>query len=266
MHRMKLLAAMLVAAVTVSSAQKAELENKVPTSADLSEITARGRMLAEYDVASWHATDVVQDMKPEQGSTRYYIAKKTDAGWEVVFGRLNEAHDKFFIVYRATQGTRPEFFTAKKLSPPEENTDFYLSAAKAFDSALKDFHGQNRPYNTYAIPSGSEQLYVYILPAQTDNDIYPLGGDARYTFSADGNAILQKRLMHKSILEFHSNDRPEGMKKVEAGTHTHVLTLTPEDSDVFYVLTRKPSVPEYVGTLDRKIYVIQTDGTIVLGK
>jgi hypothetical protein len=66
--------------------------------------------------------------------------------------------------------------------------------------------------------------------------------------------------MHKSILEFTIK------KDAVAGSHTHALSLTPEDSDVFYVLTRKPSIPEYVGTLDRKIYVIQTDGTILLGK
>jgi hypothetical protein len=241
-------------------AQKAEEENKVPTSADLQAITARGKMLAEYDVAAWHATDVVQDMKPEKGSTRYYIAKRTDAGWVVVFGRLNEAHDKFLTVYQATEGAKPEFFTAKRFDPPLESTDFYFYAAKAFDAALKDLGPVNRPYNAYAIPSEKGQLYVYLLPAQTQNDIYPLGGDVRYTFSDDGATMVEKRRMHKTILEFKVDKTNVG------GSHIHVLTLSPEDSDVFYVLTRKPSIPEYVGTLDKKIYVIQPDGTIGLGK
>jgi len=256
MTRFTYLVAVLAALSSVAAAQKAEIENKVPTPAELSAITTRGRMLAEYDVAAWHASDVVHDMKPEQGSTRYYIAKKEGNEWNVVFGRLSETRDKFLIVYRAKQGTKPEFFTAKRLDPPEENTDFYLSAARTFDAALKDFHGRNRPYNAYAIPSESDQLYVYLLPAQTQNDIYPLGGDVRYTFSADGNSILEKRQMHKSILEFEIN------KGTVAGTHTHVLSLCPEDSDVFYVLTRKPSIPEFVGTLDKKMYVVATDGTI----
>ena len=217
-------------------------------------------MLEEYDVAAWHATDVVQDMKPEEGSTRYYIAKKTDAGWIVVFGRLNEARNKFLVVYQATQGTKPEYFTAKRFDPPVESTDFYLHAATAFEAALKDLGPVNRPYNAYAIPSEKAQLYVYLLPAQTKDDVYPLGGDVRYTFSTDGSTMLEKRQMHKSILEFTFN------KTTAAGYHTHVLSLTPEDSDVFYVLTRKPSIPEYVGTLDGKIYVVQTDGRILLGK
>jgi hypothetical protein len=252
--------AMLLLASCIALGQKAEQENKVPTLADLQAITARGKMLSEYDIAAWHATDVIQDMKPEKGSTRYYIAKKTDAGWVVVFGRLNDAHDKFLIVYEATQGTKPEFFTAKKFDPPAESTDFYLYSAKAFDAALKDLGPVSRPYNAYAIPSENGQLYVYLLPAQTKNDIYPLGGDVRYTFSVDGTTMLEKRRMHKSILEFTMN------KTTVGGSHTHVLSLSPEDSDVFYVLTRKPSIPEYVGTLDKKIYVIQPDGTIALGK
>jgi hydrogenase maturation factor len=124
----------------------------------------------------------------------------------------------------------------------------------------KDLGPVNRPYNAYAIPAEKTQLYVYLLPAQTDNDVYPLGGDVRYTFSADGLTILEKRQMHKSVLEFKID------KTTVAGSHSHVLTLSPEDSDVFYVLTRKPSIPEYVGTLNRKIYIVQTDGTIHLGK
>jgi len=252
--------AAMLASFASAMAQKAELENKVPTPADLQAITARGRMMEEYDVASWHATDVVQDMKPEAGSFRYYIAKKIEGKWEVVFGKLNDARDKFLIVYRATQGTQPNFFTAKRLNPPEETTEFYFAAAKALDAALKDLGAVNRPYNDYAIPSENGQLYVYLLPAQTKDGVYPLGGDVRYTYSADGNTMLAKRPMHKTILEFTIN------KTTVAGTHTHVLSLSPEDSDVFYVLTRKPSIPEYVGTPDKKIWVINTDGTIVLAK
>jgi hypothetical protein len=260
MHRRLTLPLILLASCSVLLARKAEQENKAPTPADLRAITARGKMLVEYDVASWHATDVVQDLKPEKGTTRFYIAKKTEAGWVVVFGRLGEAHDKFLTVYQATQGTRPDFFTAKKYDPPVESTDYYFYTAKAFDAALKDFQAQSRPYNAYAIPSETGQLYVYLLPAQTKDDVYPLGGDVRYTFTADGSAIVGKRQMHKTILEFSTD-----AKKV-AGYHTHVLSVSPEDSDVFYVLTRKPSIPEYVGTLNKKIYVIQPDGTILLGK
>lgn len=243
-----------------------EKQKGLPSADELAAITARGRMLAEYDVAAWHATDVTQDLNPDKSSARYYIAKKSDAGWAVAFGRLSDAKDKFLTVYQAIQGTQPEFFTVKKFDPPLESTEFYFSAAKALEASLKDFGSVSRPYNDYAIPSENGQLYVYLLPAQTTNGIYPLGGDVRYTFSSDGNTLLEKHPMHKTILESNFNDQSGQKVKPEASWHTHVLSNVPEDSDVFYVLTRKPSMPEYVGTLDKKIWVIHTDGSIALGK
>jgi hypothetical protein len=255
----------LLAVCLTAAGKKNKIDKDLPSAEALAAITARGRMLEEYDVASWHATDVVQDLKPDKGSTRYYIAKKGESGWVVVFGRLSESHDKFFIVYEANQGTKPEFFTVKKYDPPLENTDFYFSAARAFDAALKDLGPGNRPYNDYAIPSETGQLYVYLLPAQTQDTVYPLGGDVRYTFSADGGTLIEKHAMHKTILDIDYGTSGK-IKKPEAGIHTHVLSNVPEDSDVFHVLTRKPSIPEYIGTMDKKIWVIQTDGTILLGK
>lgn len=252
----------VVIGLCLSLSAKDKKKSDSPSADELAAITVRGRIMAEYDVAAWHATDVVQDLKPAEGSTRYYIAKKVGGGWVVVFGRLSDLHDKFLIVYQATQGTRPEFFTVKKFDPPLENTDFYISAAKAFDAALKDLGPVNRPYNTYAFPSENGQLYVYLLPAQTKDGIYPLGGDVRYTFSSDGNTLVEKHSLHKTILEFDMTDKSGEKGRTEAGFHTHVLTNSPEDSDVFYVLSRKPSVPEYVGTPDKKIYVINMDGTI----
>jgi hypothetical protein len=241
-------------------------KGNLPSAAELAAITARGRMLEEYDVAAWHATDVVQDLKPEKGSTRYYIARKVDRGWVVVFGRLNEAHDKFLTVYQATQGTQPEYFTVKEYDPPQESADFFFFAARAFEAALKDLGTVNRPYNAYAIPSEAGQLYVYLLPAQTQDTIYPLGGDVRYTFTADGGTLVEKHPMHKTILDIDYGPSTDKGKQTVSGIHTHVLSNLPEDSDVFHVLTRRPSIPEYIGTMDKKIWVIQTDGTILLGK
>lgn len=241
-------------------------KDDVPSVAQLAAITARGRMMAEYDVAAWHATDVVQDLKPAAGSTRYYIAKKGNQGWTVVFGRLNEAHDKFLVVYEAAKGTHPEFFTAKKYDPPLEDSDFYYHAARGIEAALRDLGPVDRPFNAYALPSETGQLYVYLLPASDKNGVYLIGGDTRYTFSADGGTLLEKRQMHKTIITFDANDKPSGMKTLQAGFHTHVLSNLPEDSDVFYVLTRKPQIPEYIGTLDKRIYIVQSDGTIVLEK
>lgn len=144
------------------------------------DVTARGRALYEYDQAAWHATDAVQAEHPPTELVGRYIARKSDAGWEVVFGHLSEAHDVFLIAYKATQGNTLQEFAVKRLDPPQQDTSYYLAAARAIDTALHEFQGERRPYNVAVLPAVSGQLYVYVVPAQTENGVYPLGGDARY--------------------------------------------------------------------------------------
>jgi hypothetical protein len=260
MFKHLLLAVVLVSCILPSYAKKKEQ----PPDPAWAGITARGRMLAEYDVAAWHATDAVLAAHPAKGSVTGYVAKKTDAGWVVAFGRLNDTRDKFLIAYQATQGATPEDFKAAQNIPPQEDTGFFYLAFKALDTSRQHFQGDKRPYNASVLPADSNQMYVYIYPAQTKTGIYPLGGDVRYLISPDGSTIVEKRQLHKSILEFDfSGNSPT--KKVEAGFHTHVLSDVPEDTDVFYVLTRKPPVPEMIGAGNR-LYEILVDGTIIRAK
>lgn len=251
--------AILLAISTVRAGKKKSESTPV-----MSDVTERGRMLFECDQAAWHATDALQAMNPPRESLGRYIPSKTDSRWTVAFGHLNESRDKFLVSYEAIEGATLQDFTVKKLDPPREDSAFDLFAARAIDTALHDFHGQKRPYNAAVLPAPSEQLYVYILPAQTQDGIYPLGGDARYLISADGNTIVEKRQLHQGILEDRS-PTPKGTT-LEGGVHTHVLSDIPEDTDVFYVLTRKPSIPEYIATKNKKLYIIETDGTILEGK
>lgn len=241
------------------SASVAVAQRSAPASkTELAEITERGRQLAEYDVAAWHATDAVIAMKPAEGSVTRYLAKKTDKGWIVAFGRLSEQRDKFLIVYEASQGANPKEFTVKKYDAPKEDTGFYFSAAKGIEIALADFRGENRPYNVAALPAKSDQLYIYVVPAQTEQGVYPLGGDVRYLMSQDGAKIVEKRQLHKSIIEFRT---PPESQKPEGGYHTAVLDDVPEDTDVFHVMARTPSMPEWIATR-QYVYRIEVDGAI----
>jgi hypothetical protein len=228
-----------------------------PSKTELDQITQRGRNLAEYDTAAWYRGDAVMAMNPAEGSVVRYIAKKNGESWTVAFGRLNEARDKFLITYEAIQGTTKKEFSAKKFAAPKEDVGFFLFAARALDISLADFQGAARPYNVAVLPANAKQLYVYVMPAQTKQGSYPLGSDARYLVSEDGSKIIEKRQLHVSIIEFS----PEESQKVEMGYHTAILDDSPEDTDVFHVLARKPSVPEWIAT---KLYVfrIEPDGAI----
>lgn len=212
----------------------------------LAEITGRGRLLEEYDQAAWHATDAVMATHPKQDSGSRFVCQKSNKTWTCVFGHLGA--DKFLIDYEAVQGSSPEQFQVKRHDPPAEETGYYFAAVKAMMVAGKDFQltAENRPYNPSVLPAPSGQWYVYMVPAQTQKGVFPLGGDARYLVTAEGNTVVEKRQLHKSILETTAQT-PQGTK-IAAGFHTHVLTDVPEDTDVFYVLTRRPLVPEMIGT------------------
>jgi hypothetical protein len=236
----------------------------LPTESGLMEITDRGRMLTEYDAAAWHSTDAVKALKAEEGKGGHYVARKVDSKWVVAYGRLNEARDKFLVTYEATAEETPEQFNVKKYDPPQEDDGFYLSGAKAIETALKVFAGEKRPYNAAVLPAKSGQLYVYIYPARTEADVYVLGGDVRYLISADGSTIQETRQMHKAILEykdpFKSGQAKKG-DKAELGVHNHILDDVPEDTDVFYTMTRKPWMPEMIITWEYT-YMVSPDGTI----
>ena len=251
----KLMPFALILALCVSAVAVAQKRETPASASELAQITERGRQLAEYDVAAWHATDAVQALSPPEGSVAPYIAMKTEAGWAVVFGRFNEKRDKFLIAYEATQGATPTDFKVKKHDLPKEDAGFYFTAAKAIDTALADFRGEQRPYNVAALPSKSGQVYVYVLPAQTKQNVYPHGGDVRYLISQDGAKIVEKRQMHRSIIELEFGSNTEG------GFHTAIVDNVPEDTDVFYVLSRKPSAPEFIMT-EKFLYRVETDGTV----
>jgi len=239
---------------------------QVASDTELAGITARGQLLYEYDQAAWHASDAVQAANPPKELLGRYVAKKTDAGWVVAFGRLNANKDAFLIGVMATQGTNLQQFAVKQMEEPQADSGFFLAAARAIDLAIAAYHGSapGRTYNASVLPAMDGRLYVYLEPGQTDADgeYFPLGADVRYTVSADGLNIVETRQMHESIIP--RADIPAGTK-LTAGYHTHVLSEIPEDSDVFCVLSRRPAMPEYVGS-QTAIYVVNTDGTIRLVK
>jgi hypothetical protein len=258
--RIVVLCPALLLITSIAPAQRSPL----PTEAGLMEITERGRMLAEYDAAAWHSTDAVKALKPEEGKGGHYVARKVDAKWVVVFGRLNEARDKYLVTYEATATETPEQFSVKKYDPPQEDSAFYLSAARAIETALAAFTGEKRPYNTAVLPAKSGQLYVYIYPAQTEADVYLIGGDARYLVSPDGSTIQEKRRLHNAIIEYKDFTKSGKAKEgwtAEMGYHNHILDDVPEDTDVFFAMTRKPLVPERIITWEYT-YLIRADGTI----
>jgi hypothetical protein len=224
-------------------------------------VTQRGRELYAYDQAAWHGTDAFLALHPNTEGLTRYICTKTPKGWLVTFPKWNIAHDHLIAAYEARQTEAPNVYKATAVEPSRETSDALVPMELALETALRDFQGAKRPYNDAVLPAPGGQLYVYIYPAPTENDVWPLGGDVRYTISADGKQVVEKHQMHKSILDMKYDPKQQTV----AGYHTHILSDIPEDTDVLYVLERRPLMPEYVGS-KRGIFVIATDGSITLTK
>lgn len=258
------LAAALLLALGATSTSLAKKKPNSPLSDEAAAgITDRGRMLAQYETAADQAIKAVMNHHPDQGTIDHYIGSKTPDGWVVAFGRFNDQHDKFLVVYDAVREPNTADFNVKRHDPPQEDDGFYYSAARAIDAATRDFGISNRPYHAAILPGPSNQMYVYLIPAPTPAGVYPLGADIRYLISSDGATIVERRQLHRTIIA-ESGPVPQGAQ-LAGGFHSHVLTDVPEDTDVFYVLTRKPSRPEYIGA-GGHAYEIAVDGTIKVMK
>lgn len=224
-------------------------------------VTERGRAIYGYDQCAWHGTDAIFALHPDMSGMAHYICMKTPTGWELVFPKWNATHDRLLVAYEAVESGGPENYKATKYDPPREGPDDLVAEERALELAFGDFQAQKRPYNTAILPADGGNLYVYIYPGQTKADVWPLGGDVRYTISADGKQILETRRLHKAILDMEFDPKMH----IVAGSHWHVLSDVPEDTDIFYVLNRRPLIPEYIAA-GKHIFIVSTDGSIQIEK
>lgn len=252
-----LLSVCLFVIQTPASGQMKDKELKVYADG----VTERGRALYEYDQAAWRGTDAIFALHPDTSGLTHYICSKTPKGWMVTFPKWNATHDRLLVAYEAMELGEPGKFTARRHDPEWEGPDDLVPMERALELAERNFTHADRPYNSAILPAPGGNLYVYLYPAQVKDTIWPLGGDVRFTISADGKQIIETRQLHRTILdmEFKSD------MHVAAGYHVHVLSDLPEDTDVLYVLNRKPSIPEYVGA-GKHIFVIDTNGAIGVTK
>ena len=257
MRRFTLLLAVCFCSLQVLPAGKSKDED---LAVYLAGVTERGRALYAYDKAAWHGTDAFFELKPSTEGLTHYICVKSPSGWVITYPKWNPARDRLLVAYEAIEST-PGKYEAHAYDQPPEASYALVAIERAMELALADFGTPNRPYNTAALPAPDGNLFVYLYPGQTEDTVWPLGGDVRYTISADGKQIVEKRQLHKTILdlEFKPDVPPV------AGYHSHILSDVPEDTDVLYVLNRRPLIPEYIGTAKRK-FVVQVDGSIIIEK
>lgn len=259
MPRVLLLLAVFLAPGGLGNAQALS----IPSDTLLAGITLRGRLLATYDQAAWHATDAVLALVPEStlakvGNTML-AWQQGDGRWAVLFGRETERRDTLLVFYEAQPTDRADSFLVQKDSPPRVLLGRERGAASALQVARTDFGTPRRPYNAYVLPRGDGAFWVYFLPAQTDAREFPHGADVRYLIDSTGRTILEKHPMHRGLLNLAVPD------SAVAGVHTVLVDDVPQDSDVFLVLARRPHRHELIATAHYN-YEIALDGSITWQK
>lgn len=227
----------------------------------LDQITKRGNDLAAYDSAVSLGTDAVMALHPPDDELGNYVARLSASGWIVDFGQLNETNNTFLTSYEAIKSTMSTHYTAMHLSPARVDKGWNLLAAKAISISLKNFKEEARPYNVAVLPAYMGGIYVYIYPARTSSDVYPLGDDVRFTFASSGS-LVETRVLHKGIIDYKTSEHGQTMT---AGYHSHIQSGLPEDTDILLVKMRTPQVPEIVVTKSH-LFTIGLDGHINIGK
>jgi hypothetical protein len=193
---------------------------------ELAAIAERGRAIASYDQAAWHATDEVQAVHPKDGVVGMYVGKHTPDGWVIVFGKLNDTKDAFLLAYEVSPSSDPLHPRVKVNTPAVEERGDWLHMARAIDVTRSGFNPQGRPYNDVVLPGPANSWYVYFYPGTTSNDVFPTGADVRYRVSGDGATIEETHTMHASYLEFNRN------ATANFWFRTAFLDDAPEDTDV----------------------------------
>jgi len=195
-------------------------------------------------------------------SIQRLITHKTDRGWEVAFGTISDDGIDFLLSELATPGIQATWATTP-FEPPQASTDYFLRAARAIETAVAMFRRPApRIYIATTVPAeDGPWWFVYLYPAPGEKGSWPRGGDMRFRVSADGRVITESRRLHEAITEY--NVRTARPASALLDRQAPVSGDTPEDTDVFHVLQRRPAIPALMAA-GKYRYRIDVDGSIRL--
>ncbi len=251
------------------AAQELPSHIQMPTRAELDSITQRGSDLYDYDLALTEGSRSMMRLVEKPTGRGQFVVYHTKYAWIVRFGYLSAAQDTFFTTFLASKSPQDTMWLADKIPFAMPAVEYFPVAARAYVTAAKVFQPvQARPHSHVVIPAENGEWLVYIYPEQTDPEYWPLGGDERFRISADGLHILECHRMHPTIVDAHNDVEPDsGGVKRAANFQADRMDNRPEDSDVFAVLARYPSLPAVVGVLGADwAYEIYRDGRISMPK
>lgn len=189
------------------------------------------------------------------------------AGWlgERVGGRLSvlfltRAKEGVVVAAEATAGAKPGAPSLRRLRSPRaltpQEVNLWRARQMAFSARITACAKQ---YNPVVVPihaAGTDQIYVYLLPASPDPARIFLGGYYRIAMSAKGDRVLDTHAFTHSCLVLRRR------RATVAAYVTEVKSGTPTAPQVYASLHY--GLPVYVATTDNGLVWKVTKGTVNL--
>lgn len=239
--------------------------------AQLSRHMKRGQELFEYERLAWVATDLLMEKKPDLSRLGLWVEMPIQNRRYIFFGRFKKAGDPkeqpdgFAVAYgfwaplgkpdevheMDLQRDIPSILEALKALPDLADA---AALAKAFPSPLQ------RAWNYSVFREADGTITAYLLPANSDPTIIPIGSDFRLSISSDGKKILNSVALHQSFLQLPLQKQGAG------GFHTHTLQEDlPPETDLAVLKLYPGGTPHYFVTR-KGLFSFDGTGLIFLGR
>ncbi|MBP1771576.1 MAG: hypothetical protein H6P99_739 [Holophagaceae bacterium] len=222
----------------------------------------RSQEIFEYERLAWVASDLLMEKKPDQRDLGLWVELVANQKRMIFFGRFKDAADPkekpegFAVVYGfwAPVGKPSEVHEldiGKEIRSSPEAFKELPDLAEAAALARKHPSSLGMGWNYSVFREPDRTITAYLMPANSEPGIVPIGGDFRLTLAPDGTKILKTVALHRSYLKMPINPPNADKAKPAGGFHTHTLEedLPPEtdaavlmlyaDPHPHYLLTRK---------------------------
>lgn len=220
-------------------------EEIAPSAGEITKIEKRGKEIADYERAAIRATDLLLMSKPDQSKLEIYIAINHNGAWMVYFGKISEDGNEFIVtyLYSCPDGLFREMKVVQNVKVASKDI---LPLAKAVRLALRSIEIRFPKYNTNVFREEDGTITVYLTPGNEKSEVILFGGDFKLSISPDGTKVLNKTLLHKSVLELPLHMK-NGRDRESAGAfHTHVLNDLPTETDIALILLNPQLAPHYI--------------------
>ena len=257
------LASLILLAATPAAAQSAQEQ------AQLAEALARGKLLYEIDVAGWVSTDAMMETAARELPIMGWLVEPDPAvrhAWNVVY-YLQPGGESASAVPAFRARVENGRVIESAIVPEAERRPLSVAQmriVRAIEAARKADYKPCTParFNVTVVPPPAPDapLEVYLLSAQTETKVFPVGGHYKLVFAPDGKLIARRPFM-KSCLNLDARAIPPGAGEASLFVN-HLLDPIPTEMHVLSSI--QIGTPVFVGTRKKRTWAVTPEGITLI--